>query len=158
MSIVGKLYVDGKAFNMLSYSMRFYQSKDIAGQPRGRVNGGLIELKIEAHRDHIFHHWAVAPEMMKDVEIVFSPVTRISQSRTIKLYDVYLARIATCFDNYSVRPMSYTLVLSPGILVDGHVIFKKPWHITDLESVQSANTDQETTTEQLSFDIDPEIE
>ena len=135
MSIIGKMIIDGESFNLLSYNLRFYQQKDIAGRPRGRVNGGLIEVKIEAHRDHIFHHWTLQPEQMRDLEINFSPVTRVSSSRTIQLYDVYCAKLAVNFDNYTKSPMTYTLLLSPGIFVDGGVVFKKPWHVTDLSAM-----------------------
>jgi len=135
MSVIGKLIIDGESFNLLSYSNRFYQQRDIAGRPRGRVNGGLMQLKIEAHRDHIFHHWMMNPDQMRDLEIVFSPVTKISKSRVIQCYDVYCARLAVHFDNYTTNPMTYTLVLSPGIIVDGGVVFEKPWKVTDLSAM-----------------------
>ncbi len=140
MSIIGKMIIDGQSFNLLSYRNRFFQQRDIAGRPRGRVNGGLIEIKIEAHRDHIFHHWALQPEQMRDLEINFSPVTRVSSSRTIQLYDVYCARLAVYFDNYTKMPMTYTILLSPGIYVDGGVVFKKPWHVTDIDNMEGEPT------------------
>ncbi len=134
MSIIGKMIIDGESFNLLSYHLRFFQEKDIAGRPRGRVNGGLIEVKIEAHRDHIFHHWELEPEQMRDLEIVFSPVAKVSKSRTIQLYDVHCARLAVHFDNYTSNPMTYTILLSPGIFVDGGVVFEKPWKVTDIDA------------------------
>ena len=33
--------------------------------------------------------------------------------------------------------MTYTLLLSPGIFKDGNAILKKPWHVTNLDVVNS---------------------
>lgn len=155
MSITIKLHVDGKAYSVLDYRMDFHQEKDSTGKPTGRIHGGLICVTIEAMMDTVFHHWAVAPEMMKAIEIVFSPVTRVSQSRTIKLYDVHLARISSHFTNQTSQPMKFQLVLSPGIFVDKDVVHKKPWHVTDLETQETTNQSQ---SESSSFDIAPEME
>ena len=137
MYVIGKLIVEDQSFSILSYELRFQQVKNMFGQPTGRVNGGLIEVTIEAHRDHIFHRWALTTEMMKDVEIIFSPVTRTSKSRKIQLFDVFCASIEVDYDSYTTSPMTYTLLLSPGIFKDGTAILKKPWHVTNLDVATS---------------------
>ena len=74
MYVIGKLIVEDESFSILSYELRFNQVRSMFGQPTGRVNGGLIGVTIEAHVDRIFHRWAMTTEMMKDAEIIFSPV------------------------------------------------------------------------------------
>ena len=137
MYVIGNLIVEDESFSILSYELRFNQVRSMFGQPTGRVNGGLIEVTIEAHVDRIFHRWAMTTEMMKDAEIIFSPVTRTGKSRKIQLYDVFCASLEVNFDNYTSSPMTFTLLLSPGIFKDGDAILKKPWHVTNLDVVNS---------------------
>ena len=140
MSIVAKLYIDDKTFNILKFNVNFNQKSSNNGLPSSKPTGGLFSIVFETTKETLFYEWMVGNNTMKNLKIVLSPSTLTSKSRTIELFDVYCLKHEENFDGINNKPMMTYIQVSPAIMVqDGVKIFEWYWKVTDL------NTDVEDT-------------
>ena len=133
MSLVAKLYTEDKEINILDFKFRFTRSTDEHGKPMGKPNGTIFEIVFETTADQSFMEWSIATDMTKHVKIVVSPVTGMSKSRTIELYDVHCVFFKNDFNSRNGEPMSTLIHLTPAIMVDeGYKVLDHYWKKTDL--------------------------
>ncbi|GHC60481.1 type VI secretion system tube protein TssD [Ulvibacter litoralis] len=138
MSIIARLHVDDKQFNILNYQLAFKRPYDFLGKPSSKTIGGLFEITLESTKDELFSEWAIQPNMMKQAKIVQSSVRMDGKSRTFDLIDVHCLKNKVSFNSVNNRPMTNRIILSPAILkLDGLVLFEKFWKVTDLNTQNS---------------------
>ncbi|WP_055448382.1 type VI secretion system tube protein TssD [Lacinutrix mariniflava] len=139
MSIVAKLYIDDKTFNILKFNVNFNQKSSNNGLPSSKPTGGLFSIVFETTKETLFYEWMVGNNTMKNLKIVLSPSTLTSKSRTIELFDAYCLKHEENFDGINNKPMMTYIQVSPAIMVqDGVKLFEWYWKVTDL----SANAEQ----------------
>ncbi|MCF6346851.1 MAG: hypothetical protein L3J20_00950 [Flavobacteriaceae bacterium] len=132
MSIIAKMYVDNKVINILVLTNHLYQKTDWTGKPNGIPMGGLFQIIFESDGDTLFFEWMVSEDMMKEVKLIFSPVIMNGKSRTIQLYDTHCVGYEEYFSSTTDKPITTTLILSPGIIVENNeILLKKHWRISD---------------------------
>ena len=133
MSLVAKLYTEDKEINILDFKFRFTRSTDEHGKPMGKPNGTIFEIVFETTADQSFMEWSIATDMTKHVKIVVSPVTGMSKSRTIELYDVHCVFFKNNFNAQDGEPMTTLIHLTPAIMIDdGYKVLDHYWKKTDL--------------------------
>jgi len=126
------MYVDNKIVNIMVSRCNLYQSTDWSGKPNSIPLGGLFEITFESDSDTLFFEWMISEDMMKEVKLIFSPVTMNAKSRTILLYDTHCIKYEEHFSSTTDKPITTTLILSPGIIVENNeILLKKPWKISD---------------------------
>ncbi len=141
MSIITKVIIDDIEHNVLKYNWSFNQKADKNGKPNSTPTGGLIKITIETTGNPLFNEWAINQNMMKYVQVVQSPSSRITRNRVIEFYDSICVSIDDDFDGVNNQPMSTTVTISsPLIVLDGTVIMEKYWKVTDLEQQTPNNT------------------
>ena len=135
MSLVAKLYVEDKEINILDFKFRFTRSTDEHGKPMGKPNGTVFEIIFETTSDQSFMAWSIATDMTKHVKIVVSPVTGMSKSRIIELYDVHCVFFKNDFNSRNGEPMTTLIHLTPAIMIDdGYKVLDHYWKKTDLSA------------------------
>ncbi|WP_338790939.1 type VI secretion system tube protein TssD [Bernardetia sp. MNP-M8] len=135
MSLVAKMYVEDKEINILDFKFRFTRSTDEHGKPMGKPRGTIFEIIFETTADQSFMSWSIATDMTKHVKIVVSPVTAMSKSRIIELYDVHCVHFRNNFNAKSGEPMTTLIHLTPAIMVDdGYKLLDHYWKKTDLST------------------------
>lgn len=157
MSIIAKLVVDDKRFNILYYQLAFKRPCDFSGKPFTQTIGGLFKITLESTKDELFSEWALHPTMMKQAKIVQSPIRMDGKSRTFDLIDVHCLKNKVSFNSVNNRPMTHRIVLSPAILkLDGVLLFEKYWKETDLTSQNGSPTILYNKAELISYFITDE--
>ena len=133
MSLIAKMYVDGKEINLLDFKFRFTIAVNEHGLPMGKVNGTIFEIIFETTSDQSFMAWSIFTDMRKDVKIVVSPVDGMSKSRIIELYDVYCVHFKNNFSSTTGEPMTTLIHLTPAIMIDdGYKVLDHYWKTKDL--------------------------
>src|SRR5690606_26638938 len=127
MSVVTKMYLEGKEYNVLNMKFEFDQPTDVTNKPKSITNGGLVNLTVETTMGTEFLHWVHSPDMKKNLILEISPSTKTSKSRIIELYDVYCYGLTEHFTSQTPQPMLTHLKLSAGIFKQGSVIHEKWW-------------------------------
>ncbi|WP_452223993.1 type VI secretion system tube protein TssD [Lacinutrix chionoecetis] len=133
MSIVSKLFIEDKEFNVLRFNFNFNQQHSNNGMPSSQTTGGIFNIELESTKDALFNEWMVHDKMMKNLKIKISQTHQVSKSRTIELLDVFCIEYKEVFDGVNNEPMKVYLKLSPAIMIqDGVKIFEWYWKETDL--------------------------
>ncbi len=135
MSLVAKMYVEDKEINILDFKFRFTRSTDEHGKPMGKPRGTIFEIIFETTADQSFMSWSIATDITKHVKIVVSPVTAMSKSRIIELYDVHCVYFKNNFNAQDGEPMTTLVHLTPAIMIDdGYKLLDHYWKKTDLSA------------------------
>ncbi|WP_055448390.1 type VI secretion system tube protein TssD [Lacinutrix mariniflava] len=154
MSIIAKLHIDDKTFNILKFNVNFNQKSSNNGLPSSKPTGGLFSIVFETTKETLFYEWMVGNNTMKNLKIVLSPSTLTSKSRTIELFDVYCLKHEENFDGINNKPMMTYIQVSPAIMVqDGVKIFEWYWKVTDLNTDVAPLIREETEEEEEEIDL-----
>ncbi len=132
MSILAKMYIDEKEFNILQFRYSIEQNSDYNGYPSAKPTGGIWSIVFESTKESLFYEWMVAENTIKNLEIVLSPAAMNGKTRRIKLFDVYCLKYMENFDGVNSKPMRTYIEVSPAIMEDGGAkIFEKYWKVSD---------------------------
>jgi len=141
MSLIAKMYLEDKEITILDFKFRFTRAVDEHGFPMGRPNGTVFEIIFETTSDQSFMAWSISTDMRKNVKIVISPVSGMSKSRIIELYDVYCVYFKNNFNAQNGEPMTTLIHLTPAIMIDdGYKVLDHYWKTTDLSAKATATT------------------
>ncbi len=141
MSFLAKLFINGKAINVLDTNVQFYQQfNNATQQPEGIPNGGLFDVTIEADGTTDMLGLAISPDTMCEGYIRFYKRDGMSKLVDYEFFDTYIVHYERYFRAFTGEPASDLLRFSPGILRIGDVVFEKWWKITDLNAKQAATT------------------
>lgn len=135
MSIIAKLHIEDKTFNLLKFNFSLNQKAGINGFPSAKPTGGIFNIVFETTKDALFFEWMISENTMQNLKIVLSPSAMNSKSRTIELLDAYCIKHQENFDGINNEPMMTYIQVSPAIMVqDGTKIFEWYWKVTDLNA------------------------
>ncbi len=141
MSIIAKLYIEDKTFNILKFNFNINQKSNTNGFPSSKPTGGIFNIVFETTKDELFFKWMISENTMKNLKIVLSPSAMDSKSKTIELYDAYCLKHQDNFDGINNEPMMTYIQVSPAIMVqNGTKIFEWYWKVTDLSANVTATT------------------
>jgi len=147
MSLTAKLHVDGKQFLVMVSHQEMHQTADENGLPISKPNRHFFTIVIEATSDDPFYEWLVNSRM-KEVELVFSPITLNEKNRRITLLDTYCIFYKYHFSSTSLNSTTITVILSAGsVLENGNLIHQNHWWVTDpfpskIDVISLAQTDK----------------
>ena len=148
MSIIAKLHIDDKTFNILKFNFSLNQKAGANGFPSSKPTGGIFNIVFETTKDALFFEWMISENTMKNLKIVLSPSTMNSKSRTIELLDAYCIKHQENFDGINNLPMMTYIQVSPAIMIqDGTKIFEWYWRVTDLNANVKPTTRENTEEE-----------
>ncbi|MDI9311870.1 MAG: type VI secretion system tube protein TssD [Limnohabitans sp.] len=131
MSVVAKLFVDNKEYDIKYLKISIYQETDHRNLPVGNPLGGYFDIQVEAGKENIFIDWMLQHNGVKDVKIVIPSRFAGGKSRVIELKDTYCVSYNDTFTSTTSEPMSTTFRLSPGGIYNNGVLaegIKKHWH------------------------------
>ena len=132
MGLKAEVHFAGHIFKILVYYRRMHQTIDEVNKPIGRPTGHLIDLVLESSKEtNEFLAWLVG-QGMKELKIVFSPVTGNGKSRTVLLRDAYCVFFKEHFDADTAYPMTSTVAISAGIVDDSGVIHFEYWKVSNI--------------------------
>ncbi len=132
MGLKAEVHFAGYIFKILVFYRRMHQAIDEVNKPIGRPTGHLIDLVLESsNKTDEFAAWLVG-QGMKELKIVFSPVTGNGKSRTILLRDAYCVFFKEDFKSTTAYPMTSMVAISAGIVDDGSVIHFEYWKVSDI--------------------------
>ncbi len=132
MGLKAEVHFAGYIFKILVFYRRMHQAIDEVNKPIGRPTGHLIDLVLESsNKTDEFAAWLVG-QGMKELKIVFSPITGNGKSRTILLRDAYCVFFKENFKSTTAYPMTSTVAISAGIVDDGSVIHFEYWKVSDI--------------------------
>ncbi|MCF6346977.1 MAG: hypothetical protein L3J20_01590 [Flavobacteriaceae bacterium] len=132
MSLKAEVDFAGFIFKATVFIRQMHQIVDGTGKPFGRPTGHLIDLIFESSKDtNEFLAWLVG-QSMKEIKIVFSPITGNGKSRTIWLRDAYCIYFKEHFISTTTQAMTTTVTISAGIVDDGGVIHYEHWKVSDI--------------------------
>ena len=135
MSIIAKLHIEDKTFNILKFNFSLNQKAGINGFPSAKPTGGIFNIVFETTKDALFFEWMISENTMQNLKIVLSPSAMNSKSRTIELLDAYCIKHQENFDGINNEPMMTYIQVSPAIMVqNGTKIFEWYWKVTDLNA------------------------
>lgn len=156
MSIIVKLNIVGKQFNVLQYTYHINQEVNYNGLPSSKPTGGLINVILESSKDDLFEEWAISPNMAKDAEILMMSANMDRPSKKIRLSGTYLISKEEIFNSTNNEPAKMILVLSPDIFEEDGIVFNKEWGIGSLTSSKTPVSyieDSEEEDTQVAIDI-----
>ena len=101
-----------------------------------------LSLKLSLKPQQIRVLWnGLATDLTKHVKIVVSPITGMSKSRIIELYDVHCVYFKNNFNAQDGEPMITLIHLTPAIMIDdGYKVLDHYWKKTDLSTGNVAPT------------------
>ena len=135
MSIIAKLQINDKTFNILKFNFSLNQKAGANGFPSSKPTGGIFNIVFETTKDALFFEWMISENTMKNLKIVLSPSTMNSKSRTIELLDAYCIKHQENFDGINNLPMMTYIQVSPAIMIqDGTKTFEWYWRVTDINT------------------------
>ncbi|QCE40960.1 type VI secretion system tube protein TssD [Psychroserpens sp. NJDZ02] len=109
MSVTGKLIIDDKEINILSFSFRFNQIADINGKPTIKPIFQGLKLVIETRKDLDLADWAFAANQTKQLELRIYPAILGGKTRKLYFYDCHLVNWTNNFSSTGNQPISETL-------------------------------------------------
>ncbi len=132
MGLKAEVHFAGHIFKILVFFRRMHQVIDEVNKPIGRPTGHLIDLVLESSTEtNEFAAWLIG-QQMKELKIVFSPVTGNGKSRTILLRDAYCVFFEEKFESTTAYPMTSLVSISAGIVDDGAVKHFEYWKVSDI--------------------------
>ncbi len=115
--------------------------------------GGLFTVAIETGTSTDLLRLMLSPDAMCKGYIRFYKRDAISKLMDYEFFDTYIISHRTEFTCDGSKPLTDTLVFSPGILRIGDMVFEKHCKVTDL----TANADKKTENKDEDFNIGPEL-
>ncbi|VAW13463.1 hypothetical protein MNBD_BACTEROID03-1676, partial [hydrothermal vent metagenome] len=141
MSFLAKLYMNGRAINVLDTNVRFYQQLDpTTFQPTALPNGGIFTITIEADGSTDMLRLMLSQDTMCNGHIRFYKRDGMSKLVDYEFFDTHVVSFHSDFDSNSNSPATDTCTLSPGILRIGDMVFEKWWKVTDLSREKAKST------------------
>ncbi len=132
MGLKAEVHFAGHIFKILVFYRRMHQAIDEVNKPIGRPTGHVIDLVLESSNEtNEFAAWLVG-QGMKELKIVFSPVTGNGKSRTVLLRDAYCVFFKEDFKSTTAYPMTSLVSISAGIVDDGGVKHFEYWKVSDI--------------------------
>ena len=133
MSFLAKLFIYGRAINVLDTNVRFYQRiHPKTFQPTSIPMGGSFTVKVEADGNTDFLRLMLSPDAMCKGYIRFYKYDGMSKLNDYEFFDTHVVRYQRDFDGVHGLHTTDTLTFSPGILRIGSMVFEKHWKVTDL--------------------------
>lgn len=155
MSFLAKLFINGRTINVLDTNIQFYQQIDPSTfKPSSVPQGGIFTVTMETGSSTDLLHLMFSPDTMCSGYIRFYKRNAVSKLMDYEFFDTYIVGHHTEFDSNGSKPLTDTLVFSPGILRIGDMVFEKRWKVTDLP----AKTNLSPKNEEEDFNIGPEID
>ena len=158
MSFLAHLFINQRRIVVLSSKLGFRQQKDIAGKPRGRVDGSIIGLTIEltAHTDLL--HQMMNAEQMVEGYIRFYKRDAMGKLYDYEFWDTYVFYYKVRQVLNSGEPAKIDIGLSCGVLRANGAVIKKPWHVTNIDALENPDYEGgekvETIVKQYLTDLD----
>ncbi len=133
MSFLAKLFIHGKAINILDTNVRFYRGiHPTTFQPTTIPMGRGFTVTIEADGNTKLLGLMLSPKAMCEGYIRFYKRDGLSKLNDYEFFDTYVVGYQRDFDGVHGQQTTDTLTFSPGILRIGSMVFEKPWKVTDL--------------------------
>ncbi len=130
MGVQVKVLFQDKVITALAFFRQMFQVVDSEGKPFGRPTGHLVSLVFESTHltDEFFR--LIVDEIMFDITILFSPVTRNSKSSKLELRDVHVANYKESFKPDS--GLIASIVFTAAIVNFNGVIHYEHWKVSDI--------------------------
>ncbi len=140
MSFLARLFINDRIINVQSSRIHFSQSKDIAGKPSGRVNGGQFTLVLEMDGKTDLLHQMMAIEQMVEGHVRFYRRDGMSKLVDYEFKDTYIYKYRMTQTANGTNPALIEVSFSPGALQIGHVVYRKPWSDAEFNVVEAEPT------------------
>lgn len=137
MGLKAEVFFEDMVFRAKVFFRQMHQQADWTGKPTARPTGHLVDLVFESSKKtDAFLVWLLS-QSMKELKIVFSPVTGVGKSRTLLLRDAYCLDFSEHFSSTSSQPMTTRVSISVGIVDDGGIIHFEQWRVSDIHPEQT---------------------
>jgi hypothetical protein len=121
-----ELSLDGNTYILTSVSFEFKQIVDEIGRPSSGVNGGIIEIEMNAIEDEIFIDWMIQPKKKLKGEIVFYETDQSTKAKEIKFEESFCVAYTERFSEGVEIPMAF-ITLSSEKLKVGNTELNNNW-------------------------------
>jgi len=138
MSFLARLFINDRVINVQSSRIHFYQNKDIAGKPTGRIHGGVFTLVLELDAKTDLLHQMMAIGRTVEGYVRFYKRDAMSRLTDYEFKGTYIYKYRVTQTANGSNPALVEISFSPGLLRIGDVIHRKPWcdEEFDLEQVE----------------------
>ncbi len=127
MSFLARLFINDRIINVQSSRIFFHQNKDIAGKPRGLVDGGLFTLVLELDGKTDLLHQMIAIEQTVEGYVRFYKRDGMSRLTDYEFKGTYIYGYRVTQTANGTNPALVEVKFSPGALRIGHAIYRRPW-------------------------------
>ena len=113
MSFNAQFIVQDETFRVRQLSWGVSQQTDVLGQPDARVQGGGIEIELDAQPSAVLHFWAADDTKRFDGEVTVFEDDRATVRDRLEFFDAHCVAFGKHFQNASAAgAMTMRLTLS----------------------------------------------
>ena len=109
-SVDAKLLLNGKEYEIETFSVRFQKSFDYKGEPQREVKGGLMALRINHVADEQMNNWIFNQSVKHSGAITFASFSRIASA--VIIIEFTNGRCFRYTKNIGHSTVSYTILIT----------------------------------------------
>ena len=128
MSFKAVLLVQGESFAVRNFHWAVSQHTDALGRPEARVQGGTLEIELDAPPSEMLTHWATNDTKRHDGVVNVYEADSASVRDEVKFFDAYCVQFNKHFqDAHAAAGMTLRLTLSANKLQYAEVEVDNRW-------------------------------